>query len=140
MFDVSFFETYGLLALFLLCFLSATILPLSSELVFLWFLSESTFSTAEVLLIASLGNCLGGLTNYFLGFFGSKFFKIKKDAKAFYLAHKYGFFAAFFSWIPFIGDPLLVALGFLKSPFWKSMLLMSMGKVLRYVLLLGFEF
>jgi membrane protein YqaA with SNARE-associated domain len=139
MFDVSFFETYGLLGLFLLCFLSATILPLSSELVFLWFLNESTFSTSEVLFIASLGNCLGGFTNYLLGFFSNKFFKINKHGKAFNYAQKYGFLAAFFSWIPFIGDPMLLALGFLNAPFWKSMILMSIGKVLRYTLLLVFE-
>lgn len=133
-------ESLGLLGLFSICFLAATILPFSSEVVFLWFLHESSYSTSEVLLVASLGNCLGGLSNYLLGYFGNKLFKPKKEGKAFIFAQKYGFVSAFFSWLPFIGDPMLVALGFLKAPFWKTVILMCLGKVLRYGVLCYFRF
>jgi membrane protein YqaA with SNARE-associated domain len=129
-------EAYGLLGLFLVCFFSATILPLSSEAVFLLFLSSTSYSNAEILVMASLGNCLGGFTNYALGYFGSKMVQPKAKSKAVFYAQKYGFYAAFFSWLPFIGDPMLVALGFLKTPFWKTMLLMCTGKILRYSALL----
>lgn len=122
----------GLFGLFSICFLAATILPFSSELVFLYFLHENKYTTTEILFAASIGNCLGGLTNYFLGFLGNKLIRIKKNGKAFYFAQKYGFISAFFSWLPFVGDPILVALGFLKSPFLKTMILMCLGKVMRY--------
>jgi membrane protein YqaA with SNARE-associated domain len=140
MFEIDFFTTYGLIALFVICFLSATILPLSSEFVFIWFLYSSEFSNAEILVTASLGNILGGLTNYFIGFYSSKLIKIKEENKAYRIALTYGHFAAFFSWIPFIGDPILLVLGFLKSSFWKMMIFMSLGKILRYAFLLLFNF
>ena len=134
------FESYGLIGLFLLCFLAATILPLSSEALVLFFLHSDGYQTTTIITVASLGNILGGLTNYALGYFSWKIWsskrKSKSDKKAFILAEKYGFVAAFFSWIPFVGDPMLVALGFLKSSFWKTFLLMSAGKVLRYLFLL----
>lgn len=129
-------EAYGLFGLFLVCFLSATILPLSSEAVFVLFLKTTSYSTAEIFLFACAGNCLGGLTNYILGYFGSKLVQPKSTGKALHFARKYGFYAAFFSWIPFIGDPMLVALGYLRSPFGKTMLLMCTGKILRYSALL----
>ncbi|MCE3297105.1 MAG: rane protein [Crocinitomicaceae bacterium] len=125
-------ENYGLPGLFLVCFLAATILPLSSEIVFLFFLSSGTYSPIEIWLAASAGNCLGGFTNYLLGFVGNRLFKPKPESKALLFARKYGFLAAFFSWLPFIGDPMLVALGYLRSPFWRTMLLMCAGKILRY--------
>ncbi|MGV3630537.1 MAG: YqaA family protein [Bacteroidota bacterium] len=131
-------EAYGLWGLFLACFLSATILPLSSEAVFMLFLASTSYSNTEILLAASLGNCLGGLTNYLLGYFGNKLFHPKKEGKALIFAQKYGFYAAFFSWLPFIGDPMLLALGYLKAPFWKTTCLMCSGKILRYLLLLSF--
>lgn len=129
-----------LLTLFSFCFLAATILPLSSEIIFIYTIQNSTYPFYVLLLVASLGNILGGLTNYFLGYFGNKLFKPKTEGNAFRFAQKYGFVSAFFSWIPIIGDPMLVALGFLKAPFWKVIFLMSVGKVMRYGLLWYFRF
>jgi membrane protein YqaA with SNARE-associated domain len=132
MFDVNFMETYGLLSLFLICFLSATILPLSSEIVVVYFLSSNTFSPFEVIMVASIGNIIGGTTNYLIGYFFSRFFKIKSENKAYRIAKKHGHIAAFLSWLPFIGDPILLTLGLLKSSFWKMFIFMSLGKSIRY--------
>jgi membrane protein YqaA with SNARE-associated domain len=132
MFD---YETMSLLGLFLVCFLSATILPFSSELAVVYFLNEGSHPIFSVLGVASLGNCLGGLTNYLLGFFGAKFYPPNLESKAFRLANRYGYYAAFFSWIPFIGDPLLLALGYLRSNPFKTITYMCLGKVLRYAFL-----
>lgn len=133
MFDTTFLESYGLLALFLICFLSATILPLSSELVVFFFLNSSKFSTTEIIFIASIGNILGGISNYFIGYFFASRFSLNKENKAYRIANSYGFVAAFISWIPFIGDPILIALGFLRVSFWKVVVFMSIGKMLRYM-------
>jgi membrane protein YqaA with SNARE-associated domain len=132
MFDVNFLETYGLLSLFLICFLSATILPLSSEIVVVYFLNSNTFSPFEVIMVASIGNIIGGTTNYLMGYFFSRFFKIKSENKTYRIAKKHGHIAAFFSWLPFIGEPILLALGLLKSSFWKMFIFMSLGKSIRY--------
>ncbi|MES2589903.1 MAG: YqaA family protein [Bacteroidota bacterium] len=135
-----FFESYGLIGLFLICFLAATILPFSSELILLYFLSLEQFDPLTLLLIASLGNCLGGTTNYFLGYYGNKIFlkKVNFQNKFLIQFQKYGFYGAFFSWIPFIGDPLLIALGFLKTALWLTFFFMCFGKILRYAVLIYF--
>lgn len=130
-------ENYGLLGLFFLCFLAATLLPFSSELIFLAFLHQSTESDYLIWAVASAGNSLGGLTTYLVGAWGNvwwrrRFSSTKDRFKLHEKALKYGSVVAFFSWIPFIGDPLLFALGFYKSPFFKSMLFMTLGKTLRY--------
>lgn len=130
-------ESWGLIGLFLSCFLSATILPLSSEVLVILFLHTGLHDPFSIIATASLGNCLGGLTNYALGFIGNRLAR-PKEGRILDYAKKYGFYAAFFSWVPFLGDPLLVALGYLKSPFWKTMILMCTGKILRYTLLLSF--
>jgi membrane protein YqaA with SNARE-associated domain len=49
---------------------------------------------------------------------------------------KYGYWLAFFSWLPFIGDPMTIALGFFRVPFWKVTFLIVLGKFLRYLVLI----
>jgi membrane protein YqaA with SNARE-associated domain len=133
-----YFEDFGLVGLFIICFLSASILPLSSEIVLFYFLSLGNYNPILLLMIASFGNCLGGLTNYFLGFYGNKYFlkKVNFENKLLLFFQKKGFYAAFFSWIPIIGDPLLISLGILKTHFWKTVFFMCLGKIFRYALLI----
>ena len=133
-------ESLGLIGLFLATFLAATILPFSSEAILLFFLSKNV-DPILCLTIATLGNSLGGLTNYVLGrlgnplwltYIGVKQDKILKREK---WAIKYGSFLAFFSWTPFIGDPLLVVLGYFRSKPLPTLLWMTTGKLLRYLVL-----
>ncbi len=121
-----------LLSLFGICFLSATIVPFPSEVAFLYCLKlkENAFA---VICIASIGNSLGGSTNYFLGKFGRAKIAKKKSPKSEELIKKFGTYAAFFSFIPFVGDPLMIALGFYKTPLFFTFFLMTLGKTLRFV-------
>ncbi|MDB0011389.1 DedA family protein [Crocinitomicaceae bacterium] len=132
------FISLGFLGLFILTFLSATILPLSSEF-FLILMFSNGYDPIFCLIIATIGNSLGGFTNYGLGRLGNIYWlkkigmseaKIQKYATR---IQKYGAWLAFFSWVPFIGDPLLVALGFFRSPFLKVAILTVLGKFLRYL-------
>lgn len=127
---------YGLPGLFLLCFLASTIIPLPSEAAILLFLNSDAYSPESILVIASLGNCLGGSTNYLLGFYGRKLLSKKQFLRSESLIRRYGFWTALLSWVPIIGDPLLVVLGIYKVSVWKSMLLMCIGKVVRYLVLI----
>ncbi|MBP6090588.1 MAG: DedA family protein [Crocinitomicaceae bacterium] len=127
----------GYIGLLISSFLSATILPFSSEGV-LMLLLKSGFNPTLCLLFATIGNSLGGLTNYTIGYFGNPLW-LKKigisevKIRSFELKiQKYGVWLAFFSWIPFIGDPLSIALGFFKTGFWKFTFLMILGKFIRY--------
>jgi membrane protein YqaA with SNARE-associated domain len=128
---------WGLLGLFFVCFLAATIIPFPSETAVLFFLQSGDYSTTWILVIASLGNCIGGSTNYFLGYFGRKILSKKQFLKSESVVQKYGFWSAAFSWVPIIGDPLLILLGIYKVSLGKTMLLMCFGKVARYIAVFG---
>lgn len=133
------FESLGLFGLFLATFLSATILPFSSEAILLFFLTKGVDPTI-CLSIATLGNSLGGASNYFIGRLGNplrlkrigvKENTISKNEK---WINKYGSSIALFSWVPFIGDPLLVVLGYFRSNPMYTLMWMILGKLLRYAL------
>lgn len=127
------FLDWGLFGLFVICFVSSTIIPFPSEAAVIYFLStdESAFL---VLSIATLGNSLGGSTNYFLGKFGRKFTS-KNNPRAERFVQRFGVWSALFAWLPFIGDPLMLVLGFYKTPISLTLLLMTIGKGLRYIIL-----
>ena len=125
------------LGLFGSSFLAATILPIQSEAVLIGILLYG-YDPTLALSVASLGNVLGGCTNYGLGFWGNK--KIQHKYKDRFeswkpLLIKYGAYAAFFSWLPVIGDFLLVFLGFIKTPFLPVLIFMTLGKILRYLVI-----
>lgn len=128
----------GFLGLFILTFLSATVLPLSSEF-FIYLMFANEYDPTICIVIATIGNSLGGFTNYGLGRLGNLNWLKKvgmnqeKIEKHSIRIQKYGSWLAFFSWVPFIGDPLLVALGFFRSPFLKVAILTVIGKFLRYL-------
>lgn len=133
----------GYFGLFIVCFLAATIIPVSSEVVLAAFLYFE-FDPFYCLIVATLGNSLGGLTNYGIGYIGKVKWLLKLGVSSDRLQKmekqigRYGFWLAFFSWIPFIGDPLLIALGYFKAHFFKVLLFMVAGKFLRYLLLVYF--
>ncbi len=110
----------GLPGLFCLSFLAATVLPLGSEWLLVTLLMQGQ-SAPQVVAIATIGNFLGGLTTYGLGYYGSTFITTKilristKDSgKAMQLYQKYGVWSLLLSWVPIIGDPLCLVAGSLK--------------------------
>ena len=133
-------ESLGLVGLFLATFLSATILPFSSEAILLFFLTKGVDPTI-CLSISTLGNSLGGASNYFIGRLGNPLWLKRIGVKENTIAKnekwviKYGSPIAFFSWIPFLGDPLLVVLGYFRSNPTSTFLWMVIGKFLRYLLM-----
>jgi len=133
----------GFTGLFIVTFLSATILPFSSELFLLLMLSKG-YDPVFCLLIATLGNSLGGITNYGLGRLGDlKWLKKvgvteQKLNQSTAKIQRYGSWLAFFSWVPIFGDPLVVALGYFRTSFSKVLPLLILGKFLRYLLIVWF--
>jgi membrane protein YqaA with SNARE-associated domain len=131
----------GYFGLFLAAFLSATILPMSSEGILLLMLTQN-FDPWMCLLIATVGNSLGGLTNYGIGMLGDPKwfgrFGVKEDKLLRFekKIQRYGYWLAFLSWVPFVGDPLTIALGFFRVPFKKVLTLMILGKFMRYFVLI----
>jgi len=131
----------GYLGLFLAAFLSATIIPFTSEGILLLLLSQN-YDPWLCLTLATIGNSLGGLTNYVIGLFGNplwlkRFGVSEKKLFSFETrVQKYGYWLAFFSWVPFIGDPLTIALGFFRVRFCRVCFLLVFGKFLRYLVLI----
>ncbi|WP_299982067.1 YqaA family protein [Desulfobacula sp.] len=131
---------YSYWGLFLASFLAATILPFSSEVV-LGYLLAHDYSPYVTVFAATSGNVLGAVVNYGLGVLGSrivlhKVFSIAtlEIEKAEHRFKRYGVFSLLFAWVPIIGDPLTVAAGILKIHFGLFLLLVSMGKFLRYII------
>ena len=133
------FVEWGYLGLFLSSFLGATIIPFSSELVFsLLIIKGYDFNLS--LLVATTGNWLGGLSSYFLGRLGKwstleKYFRLKKEKIVKFKTNidKWGSLLAFFCWLPIIGDPIAVGLGFFRTNFLLVAIWMFIGKLIRYI-------
>ena len=124
-----------LLGLFANAFLAATILPFSSEPLFLALLALGK-DPFTCFLVATVGNSLGGLTNLLLGRFSRNYFEKRgKSPRGKELIQRYGAWIAWLSWVPFVGDPLLVAAGFYRTPFVMTAVFMVAGKAGRYAIL-----
>lgn len=128
--------------LFMAAFLSATILPMQSEAVFVGLLLEKSQPVGWLLFTVSLGNVLGSLVNWYLGKYVQRFqhkrwFPVSPTqlAKATRWYQRYGKWSLLLSWVPVIGDPLTVIAGVLKEPFIPFVVLVTIAKVSRYVLL-----
>ena len=133
------FVEWGYLGLFIASFLGATVVPFSSELVFSLLIING-YDINLSLLIATTGNWLGGLSSYFLGRLGKwstleKYFRVKKEkiVKFKTIIDKWGSLLAFFCWLPIIGDPIAVSLGFFRTNYILVAIWMFIGKVIRYI-------
>lgn len=138
---MEYFAELGHIGLFIAAFLAATILPLSSEIV-LSALLLSGLSPTTLVIVATVGNVLGSLTNYALGYWASlgvvkKWLKMSEDdfVRAEQRFNKYGMISLCFAWVPIIGDPLTVIAGVLRVRLQWFLILVTAGKFLRYVVL-----
>ncbi|WP_261815945.1 YqaA family protein [Vibrio gallicus] len=128
----------ALTLLFVTGFFSATLLPGGSEAALLATLSLKQYSIFSILLVATLGNTLGGLTNYGLGrWIPNRTQDEKYGHKALQWVNKYGYWALLLSWTPIIGDPLCLAAGWLRMRFVPCLIFILVGKLLRYIMLVG---
>ena len=133
----------GLWGLFLACFLAATILPFSSEAV-LAVCAAGSWSTLSLLLVASAGNWLGGMSSYGLGRLGdpariARWLRTDPEKAIRWQSRisRYGAFAALLCWLPVIGDPIAIALGLGRSRVLPTAALMLLGKAVRYAVVLA---
>ncbi|MCO4167350.1 YqaA family protein [Actinobacillus suis] len=145
---LSFFfsEENQLISMFLSAFLSATVLPGNSELIFTALasknlLAEQTIFSASMMwlaLIATLGNSLGSIVTYAMGLLIPKPVNLQhRSARlALSLCEKYGVFALLLTSLPVIGDVLCGIAGWLRFNIWQAVLFITLGKLARYLLLL----
>lgn len=134
--------SYGPWGMFLAAFLAGSILPFSSETVMVALLAVG-ISPWELLLYASLGNSLGGVTCYYIGRLTTpesmqRFFHVKPQhmERARHLVLRWGALMGFFCWVPILGDAILVTLGIMRSNALVVNLMMLLGRTLRYAIIL----
>ncbi|RCW98095.1 MULTISPECIES: YqaA family protein [Kosakonia] len=126
-------DTLSLLSLFSSSFLSATLLPGNSEVVLVAMLISHVSQPWLLVVIATMGNSLGGLTNVILG----RFFPQRKTSrwqeKATEWLKRYGAAALLLSWVPVIGDLLCLLAGWMRLSWGPVVIFLCLGKALRYL-------
>jgi membrane protein YqaA with SNARE-associated domain len=129
------------IGLFSSALIAATVLPMQSEAALVALLLNG-YSPVWVVLVASLGNVLGAVVNWLLGrwierFRDRRWFPAKgatlERAQGWY--RRYGRWSLLLSWAPIIGDPLTVVAGVMREPFAIFLLLVTLAKVGRYLVL-----
>ena len=134
---------WGYLGMMLTAFLAGSLIPFSSELVLTGLLSLG-LSPVGILIAATIGNTAGGMTCYWLGSLGKmewveKYMHVKEKhvLKAQKFLQGKGAWMAFFAFLPFIGGPIAVALGLMRSNLPITITAMTIGKAVRYIILIG---
>lgn len=134
------------LTLFASAFLAATLLPASSE-AYLLYLLQGDRNALMLWLVATLGNTAGGMLNYCLGVYISHFsgwadraFSEKQRERAAGLFRKYGVWTLLGSWLPIVGDPLTFVAGLAGTRWRLALLLIAVGKGVRYAVLIAISY
>ncbi len=132
----------ALFGLFSAALIAATLIPAQSEAVLVALLLSGTYPIWLLLVVASVGNVLGAIINWGLGRYAARFSHRRwfpaspaglERAAAWY--RRSGYLSLLGSWLPIIGDPITVAAGVMREPFWRFALLVTLAKAGRYVLL-----
>ncbi len=133
---------WGYPGLFLSALLAGSIIPFSSELVMAALIGLG-LDPAACVLTATLGNTAGGMTCYYMGRLGrmdwiEKYFKVKREKveRVQRFLQGRGALMAFFAFLPFVGEAIAIALGFMRSNLWLTTVSMLAGKLLRYAVMM----
>lgn len=128
----------GLGAVFVVAFVSATLLPLGSEPALFAFVQLHPEMLWPALLVATAGNTLGGVVTWWLGWLARRgtekitHHPISTGGRALRWLQRFGPKACLLSWLPIVGDPLCAVAGWLRLPFWPCVAWMAAGKFARY--------
>jgi len=130
---------YGLLTVFIVSLVSATLLPLGSEpaVIGLVYLNPSLFW--PTIAVATLGNTIGGAISWWTGYAAELVYekvatRKAHERKAIEWLERWGPRACLLSWLPVIGDPICALAGWLRLAFWPCVVYMAIGKFVRYAL------
>jgi membrane protein YqaA with SNARE-associated domain len=129
---------YGLTTVFVVAFVSATLLPLGSEPAVFGLVALDRQLFWPAVLVATAGNTLGGALTWWMGCAAERVYERAKhakppDARALRWLERFGPKACLLAWLPIVGDPLCGVAGWLKLPFWPCVAYMAVGKFARYV-------
>lgn len=130
---------FGLSTLFVVSFVSATLLPLGSEPAVFGLIKLNPDLFWSAIFVATAGNTLGGALDWWLGYGAHSAFDRWRHSsthvRALAWLEKLGPKACLLSWLPGVGDPLCAVAGWLRLPFWPCVGYMLIGKFLRYLVM-----
>ena len=136
------FELTSYIGLFVAAFGAATLLPMQSEAVLVGMLLADRYVVSTLLAVATVGNVLGSALNWLLGrsverFRHKRWFPVSESKleKAQHSYLRYGRWSLLLSWVPIIGDPLTVVAGVMREPLWSFLLIVTLAKGVRYLVL-----
>jgi membrane protein YqaA with SNARE-associated domain len=123
--------------LFSSSFLASTLLPGGSEALFLYTLSEALHPVWLIVIVATVGNTLGSMTNWLIGWLVARKRPLVRetDKKALARVERYGSPILLLAWLPVVGDPLCLAAGWAGVPLLRATFFISVGKLGRYLAL-----
>jgi len=113
---------------------------MGSEILFVYDINQN-LNIYLLLLVATFGNSLGSIVNYWFGYSGEEYLEEKKIIKNVQLDrykrifNRYGSISLLLSWVPIIGDPITVIAGLLKYNIYKFIFLVTLAKFSRYFFL-----
>ena len=131
---------FGLSTVFVVSFISATLLPMGSEPAVFGLVKLNPELFWPAVLVATAGNTLGGAVSWWMGHGAHHVHdklrtpRASQEARALKWLHTLGPKACLLSWLPAVGDPLCAVAGWLRLPFWPCVAYMAIGKALRYIL------
>jgi membrane protein YqaA with SNARE-associated domain len=128
---------YGLVTVFIVCLISATLVPVGSEFAVIGLVKLNPELFWPAIVVATIGNTIGGGISWWTGYGAEALYERISDkrinARAMKWLEGFGPKACLLAWLPVIGDPLCAVAGWLKLPFWPCLGYMSIGKFVRYV-------
>ncbi len=130
---------FGLSTVFVVAFISATLLPLGSEPAVFGLIKINPELFWPAILVATVGNTLGGGVSWWMGLGAHKVVDKARgnatEVRALNWLRRFGAPACLMSWLPVVGDPLCAVAGWLKLPFWPCLAYMAVGKFFRYLVM-----
>ena len=141
-FLVDILTNYGYWGMLISAFLAGSFIPFSSEAVMLGLLATG-LDGGQLVVYGSIGNVLGSMFNYGVGRMGrldwiEKYLHVsKKDldkAKRFMAGR--GAWMGFLAFLPILGSAITILLGLMRANVPISILSITIGKILRYVVLI----
>ena len=128
---------FGLSTVFVVSFISATLLPLGSEPAVFGLIKINPELFWPAIVVATVANTLGGGVSWWMGLGAHKVVDkargYQTDVRALKWLERFGAKACLLSWLPVVGDPLCAVAGWLKLPFWPCVGYMAIGKFMRYL-------
>jgi membrane protein YqaA with SNARE-associated domain len=129
----------GLTTVFVVAFVSATLLPMGSEPAVFGLVKLNPDLFWPAVLVATIGNTLGGVVSWAMGYGAHAAIDRARGSpthlRALDWLERFGPKACLLSWLPVVGDPLCAVAGWLKFPLLPCVVYMAIGKFLRYTLM-----